>query len=152
MSYAGAVELMRNTAEVNRVIEVFSSDELEGIEAKLKGEDWAVEELLDKGNGSRWEEIAPVFDGLFPQSPLGAIRRKHFIPTSATKGSTISLVGPIQSTSNLFSIMSTMHMFDSKNTLQQFPGWDCRMWPAVMLASPATALWSTVWHVKEHNY
>jgi hypothetical protein len=39
MSYAGAVELMRNTAEVNRVIEVFSSDELEGIEAKLKGED-----------------------------------------------------------------------------------------------------------------
>lgn len=39
MSYAGAVELMRGTAEVNRVIEISETEELEGIEAKLKGED-----------------------------------------------------------------------------------------------------------------
>lgn len=39
MSYAGAVELMRGTAEVNRVIEISEAEELEGIEAKLKGED-----------------------------------------------------------------------------------------------------------------
>ncbi|EXJ84116.1 hypothetical protein A1O3_04783 [Capronia epimyces CBS 606.96] len=39
MSYAGAVELMRNTAEVNRVIEIQDSDDLQEIEAKLKGED-----------------------------------------------------------------------------------------------------------------
>ena len=39
MSYAGAVELMRSTAEVNRVIEMSEAEELGGIEAKLKGED-----------------------------------------------------------------------------------------------------------------
>ncbi len=39
MSYAGAVELMRSTAEVNRVLEVAEAEELEGIEEKLKGED-----------------------------------------------------------------------------------------------------------------
>ena len=39
MSYAGAVELMRNTAEVNRVIEIKESEELSEIEGKLKGED-----------------------------------------------------------------------------------------------------------------
>lgn len=39
MSYAGAVELFRGTAEVNRVLEVQDVEELEGIEARLKGED-----------------------------------------------------------------------------------------------------------------
>jgi hypothetical protein len=39
MSYAGAVELFRSTAEVNRVIEISDSEELQGIEGKLKGED-----------------------------------------------------------------------------------------------------------------
>ncbi|KAF7513048.1 hypothetical protein GJ744_011314 [Endocarpon pusillum] len=35
MMYAGAVELMRITAEVNRVIEIQSAEELEGIEKRL---------------------------------------------------------------------------------------------------------------------
>lgn len=39
MSYAGAVELMRSTAEVNRVIEIGDGGDLEKIEEKLKGED-----------------------------------------------------------------------------------------------------------------
>jgi hypothetical protein len=39
MSYAGAVELMRSTAEVNRVIEIGDSAELQDIEKKLAGED-----------------------------------------------------------------------------------------------------------------
>ncbi|KPI38997.1 Actin-depolymerizing factor gmf1 [Cyphellophora attinorum] len=39
MSYAGAVELMRGTAEVNRVIEISESEELGEIEGRLKGED-----------------------------------------------------------------------------------------------------------------
>ncbi|OJD23760.1 hypothetical protein ACJ73_04887 [Blastomyces percursus] len=37
MMYAGAVELMRNTAEVNRVIEVDSERDVINIEAKLQG-------------------------------------------------------------------------------------------------------------------
>ncbi|EEQ88955.1 GMF family protein [Blastomyces dermatitidis ER-3] len=37
MMYAGAVELMRNTAEVNRVIEVDSESDVINIEAKLRG-------------------------------------------------------------------------------------------------------------------
>lgn len=39
MSYAGAVELMRSTAEVNRVIEIEDGGDLEDIEKKLSGED-----------------------------------------------------------------------------------------------------------------
>ena len=39
MSYAGAVELMRSTAEVNRVIEIHDAAELIDIEKKLGGED-----------------------------------------------------------------------------------------------------------------
>jgi hypothetical protein len=39
MSYAGAVELLRGTAEVNRVIEIQDGEELGEIEAKLKGEE-----------------------------------------------------------------------------------------------------------------
>ena len=38
MLYAGAKELMRNTAEVNKIIEIDSADDLEEIEDKLKGE------------------------------------------------------------------------------------------------------------------
>ena len=38
MLYASAKELLRNTAEVGRVIEVESAEELEEIEEKLKGE------------------------------------------------------------------------------------------------------------------
>ncbi|PYH42819.1 GMF family protein [Aspergillus saccharolyticus JOP 1030-1] len=38
MMYAGAVELMRNTAEVTRVIEVESEEDIVGIEAKLQGQ------------------------------------------------------------------------------------------------------------------
>ena len=38
MLYAGAKELMRNTAEAGRVIELESAEELENIEAKLAGE------------------------------------------------------------------------------------------------------------------
>lgn len=39
MSYAGAVELMRNTAEVNKVIEVEGEAEVIDIKSKLLGED-----------------------------------------------------------------------------------------------------------------
>ncbi|TKA33627.1 hypothetical protein B0A50_00463 [Salinomyces thailandicus] len=39
MLYAGAKELMRNQAEVNRIIEIDSAEDLEEIEEKLKGED-----------------------------------------------------------------------------------------------------------------
>lgn len=39
MSYAGAVELFRGTAEVNRVLEVSEADDVVGIESQLKGED-----------------------------------------------------------------------------------------------------------------
>jgi hypothetical protein len=35
MMYAGAVELMRNTAEVNRVVEVESESDVIEIESKL---------------------------------------------------------------------------------------------------------------------
>ena len=38
MLYAGAKELMRNTAEVGRVIELTEAEDLETIEAKLGGE------------------------------------------------------------------------------------------------------------------
>lgn len=38
MLYAGAKELIRNTAEVGRVIEVDNPEDLEEIEAKLGGE------------------------------------------------------------------------------------------------------------------
>ncbi|RAH44494.1 GMF family protein [Aspergillus brunneoviolaceus CBS 621.78] len=38
MMYAGAVELMRNTAEVNRVIEVESEEDIVGIEARLQSQ------------------------------------------------------------------------------------------------------------------
>ncbi|MCJ1335399.1 hypothetical protein MMC09_000669 [Bachmanniomyces sp. S44760] len=38
MLYAGAKELMRNTAEVGRVIEISEAEDLETIEEKLKGE------------------------------------------------------------------------------------------------------------------
>jgi hypothetical protein len=36
MLYAGAKELMRNTSEVGKIIEIESAEELEGIEEKLK--------------------------------------------------------------------------------------------------------------------
>jgi hypothetical protein len=36
MLYAGAKELMRNTAEVNKIIEIDSADDLDDIEEKLK--------------------------------------------------------------------------------------------------------------------
>lgn len=39
MLYAGAKELLRNQAEVNRIIEIDSTEDLESIEEKLKGED-----------------------------------------------------------------------------------------------------------------
>jgi hypothetical protein len=39
MMYAGAVELMRNTAEVNRVIEVESEEDIISIESKLQSAD-----------------------------------------------------------------------------------------------------------------
>lgn len=39
MLYAGAKELMRNTAEVGRIIELDDAEDLQEIEAKLKGED-----------------------------------------------------------------------------------------------------------------
>ena len=38
MLYAGAKELMRNTAEVGRVIEIQEAEDLETIEEKLGGE------------------------------------------------------------------------------------------------------------------
>ena len=38
MLYAGAKELMRNTAEVGRVIEMTEAEEFESIELKLGGE------------------------------------------------------------------------------------------------------------------
>ena len=37
MMYAGAVELMRSTAEVNRVIEIQTGEDLLAIEKKLVG-------------------------------------------------------------------------------------------------------------------
>lgn len=39
MSYAGAVELMRSQAEVNKVIEIETAEELESIEKRLAGDD-----------------------------------------------------------------------------------------------------------------
>jgi len=39
MLYAGAKELMRNQAEVGRIVEIQEVEDLEGIEEKLKGED-----------------------------------------------------------------------------------------------------------------
>lgn len=39
MLYAGAKELMKNTAEAGKIIEVESADDLESIEDKLQGED-----------------------------------------------------------------------------------------------------------------
>lgn len=36
MLYAGAKELMRNTAEVNKIIEIDSTEDLDDIEDKLK--------------------------------------------------------------------------------------------------------------------
>lgn len=39
MSYAGAVEVMRSQAEVSRVIEVESSEDVENIGKTLLGED-----------------------------------------------------------------------------------------------------------------
>jgi len=39
MLYAGAKELMRNTAEVGRIIEIEGAEELEGLEETLKGEE-----------------------------------------------------------------------------------------------------------------
>jgi hypothetical protein len=36
MLYAGAKELMRNTAEVNKIIEIDSAEDLDDIENKLK--------------------------------------------------------------------------------------------------------------------
>ena len=39
MSYAGATELMRSTAEVGRVVEIESAEELGGIEKVLGGEE-----------------------------------------------------------------------------------------------------------------
>jgi len=39
MLYAGAKELMRNTAEVNRIIEIDSAEDVEEIEQQLKGEE-----------------------------------------------------------------------------------------------------------------
>jgi hypothetical protein len=38
MLYAGAKELMRNTSEVGKIIEIDSTEDLENIEDKLKGE------------------------------------------------------------------------------------------------------------------
>ena len=39
MLYAGAKELLRNQAEVGKIIEIDSTEDLEEIEDKLKGED-----------------------------------------------------------------------------------------------------------------
>ena len=39
MLYAGAKELLRNQAEVGRIIEIDSTEDLDDIEEKLKGED-----------------------------------------------------------------------------------------------------------------
>jgi Cofilin/tropomyosin-type actin-binding protein len=38
MLYAGAKELLRNTAEVGKLIEIDTAEDLEDIEEKLKGE------------------------------------------------------------------------------------------------------------------
>lgn len=39
MLYAGAKELMRNTSEAGRLIEIDSAEDVESIEETLKGED-----------------------------------------------------------------------------------------------------------------
>ena len=39
MLYAGAKEFLRNQSEIGRIIEIDSTDDLEEIEEKLKGED-----------------------------------------------------------------------------------------------------------------
>jgi hypothetical protein len=38
MLYAGAKELMRNTSEVGRILEIEAVEDLEGIEERLKSE------------------------------------------------------------------------------------------------------------------
>src|SRR5271170_7041882 len=75
---------------------------------------------------------------VYSPKPLGAICRKHsiFFPLPP-RGRLFSMssygpqIGPIQCASNLLSILP-MFMFDCKNALQQFPGWDCRMWPLML--------------------
>lgn len=42
MAYAGAKELMRNTSEVGRIIELESAEELDELEEKLKSESQTV--------------------------------------------------------------------------------------------------------------
>ena len=42
MMYAGARELMRNTAEANRVVEVQSDEDVTSIAEKLGGSDWRI--------------------------------------------------------------------------------------------------------------
>lgn len=55
MSYAAAKELMRSTAEVGRIIEIDSGEDLEDIEKKLSGEDdWVV---VDNGKCKVYIEI-----------------------------------------------------------------------------------------------
>jgi Cofilin/tropomyosin-type actin-binding protein len=39
MVYAGAKELMRNTSEVGKIIEIEAVEDLEELEEKLRGED-----------------------------------------------------------------------------------------------------------------
>ena len=39
MLYASAKEVLRNQSEVGRIIEIDSSEDLEGIEERLKGEE-----------------------------------------------------------------------------------------------------------------
>lgn len=39
MLYAGAKELMKNTAEAGKIIEIENADDLESIEDKLQGEE-----------------------------------------------------------------------------------------------------------------
>ena len=48
MLYAGAKELMRNTAEVGKIIEIDSAEDLEDIEAKLKGVKGSLDQAAQK--------------------------------------------------------------------------------------------------------
>jgi hypothetical protein len=52
MVYAGAKELMRNQAEVGRIIEIDSAEELEEIEDQLRGEEWRSQSCIPNTGGA----------------------------------------------------------------------------------------------------
>ena len=73
MLYAGAKELMRNTAEVNKIIEIDTAEDLDDIEEKLK-ESWLRNETRDKrlenkSQERRWYSSISSVTNKFTETP-----------------------------------------------------------------------------------